>query len=55
MIDIVEWDGRVVFLDYFVCENEGDVFENECVMKVWVMEDVEMNLWLSKILVFYFF
>ncbi|CAG7883928.1 hypothetical protein BRARA_K01784 [Brassica rapa] len=51
MIDIVEWDGRVAFLDYPVCENEGDAFENECVMKVWVMEDAETNLWSSKTLV----
>ncbi|WZY85213.1 hypothetical protein YC2023_031597 [Brassica napus] len=53
MIDIVEWDGRVAFLDYPVCENEGDGFENECVMKVWVMEDAETNLWSSKTLVFH--
>ncbi|CAF2025635.1 unnamed protein product [Brassica napus] len=51
MIEIVDWGGRVAFLDYPDFENEGDGFENEVVMKVWVMEDAETNLWSSKTLV----
>lgn len=51
MIEIIEWGGRVAFLDYPNFGNEGDGFENESVMKVWVMEDAETNLWSSQTLV----
>ncbi|KAG2258372.1 hypothetical protein Bca4012_021706 [Brassica carinata] len=55
MIQIVEWDGRVAFLECPDFEDEGDGFENEGVMKVWVMEDAERNLWSSKALVLPFY
>ncbi|KAF8101319.1 hypothetical protein N665_0206s0002 [Sinapis alba] len=51
LIEIVEWGGRLAFVDYPDFENDGEGFENEGVMKVWVMEDAEKNLWSSKTLV----
>ncbi|KAJ0263580.1 F-box protein [Hirschfeldia incana] len=58
LYEILEWDGRVAFLyhphlenDGDDPENEGNVFDNEGVMKVWVMEDAEKNQWSSKTLV----